>query len=66
MTHAVFVDGQEGTTGLRIHEYLAARRDVEVLRIDPQRRKDSAERARFLSRFFPGMMRTRMKAMFKE
>ena len=49
MTHAVFVDGQEGTTGLRIHEYLAARRDVEVLRIAPERRKDVAERARLLN-----------------
>ena len=34
--HAVFVDGQEGTTGLRIHEYLAARSDIEVLRIAPR------------------------------
>ena len=34
MKHRVFVDGQEGTTGLRIHEYLAQRSDVEVLRID--------------------------------
>jgi len=49
MTYTVFVDGQEGTTGLRIHEYLAARRDVEVLRIDAERRKDSAERARLLN-----------------
>jgi N-acetyl-gamma-glutamyl-phosphate reductase len=49
MKHAVFVDGQEGTTGLRIHEYLAGRADVEVLRIDPERRKDSAERARLLN-----------------
>jgi N-acetyl-gamma-glutamyl-phosphate reductase len=47
--HAVFVDGQEGTTGLRIHEYLAARRDVEVLRIAPDKRKDAAERARLLN-----------------
>jgi N-acetyl-gamma-glutamyl-phosphate reductase len=47
--HAVFVDGQEGTTGLRIHEYLAARGDVEVLRIHPDKRKDSAERARLLN-----------------
>ncbi len=47
--HAVFVDGQEGTTGLRIHEYLAARSDVEVLRIHPDKRKDSAERARLLN-----------------
>ena len=49
MTTTVFVDGQEGTTGLRIHEYLAQRRDVEVLRIDPERRKDAAERARLLN-----------------
>ena len=49
MAFTVFVDGQEGTTGLRIHEYLAQRRDVEVLRIEPERRKDAAERARLLN-----------------
>lgn len=49
MKHRVFVDGQEGTTGLRIHEYLAQRDDIEVLRIDPERRKDTAERARLLN-----------------
>ena len=48
MKHAVFVDGQEGTTGLRIHEYLAQRDDIELLRIDPERRKDLAERKRLL------------------
>jgi N-acetyl-gamma-glutamyl-phosphate reductase len=49
MTHRIFVDGQEGTTGLRIHDYLAARPDLEVLRIDADKRKDLAERARFLN-----------------
>ncbi len=49
MRHKVFVDGHEGTTGLRIHEYLARRDDVEVLRIDADRRKDVAERARLLN-----------------
>jgi len=47
--HAVFVDGQEGTTGLRIHEYLARRDDVELLKIDSDRRKDTTERARLLN-----------------
>ena len=49
MAHRVYVDGQEGTTGLRIHEVLAGRSDVELLRIDPERRKDPAERARLLN-----------------
>ncbi len=49
MSYRAFVDGQEGTTGLRIHEYLAQRADIEVLRIDADRRKDSAERARLLN-----------------
>ena len=49
MTHTVFVDGQEGTTGLRIHEMLARRPDIEVLRIAADRRKDAAERARLLN-----------------
>jgi N-acetyl-gamma-glutamyl-phosphate reductase len=49
MKHRVFVDGQEGTTGLRIHEVLARRDDIELLRIDPERRKDAAERSRLLN-----------------
>lgn len=49
MTYRVFVDGQEGTTGLRIHEYLAQRSDIEVLRIAADKRKDAAERARLLN-----------------
>jgi N-acetyl-gamma-glutamyl-phosphate reductase len=47
--HTVFVDGQEGTTGLRIHDYLAQRDDIELLRIDADKRKDNAERARLLN-----------------
>jgi N-acetyl-gamma-glutamyl-phosphate reductase len=49
MSYRIFVDGQEGTTGLRIHEMLARRSDVEVLRIDADKRKDAAERARLLN-----------------
>jgi N-acetyl-gamma-glutamyl-phosphate reductase len=44
MSFKVFVDGLEGTTGLRIHEYLARRADIELLRIDPALRKDVAAR----------------------
>ncbi|BBO58984.1 N-acetyl-gamma-glutamyl-phosphate reductase [Mycoavidus sp. B2-EB] len=40
----VFVDGQEGTTGLKIFEYLAARSEIEILRIDEDKRKDVAQR----------------------
>ena len=49
MKYAVYVDGQEGTTGLRINEYLAQRAAIEVLRIDADKRKDPAERARLLN-----------------
>ena len=49
MVYRAFVDGQEGTTGLRIHEYLAQRDDIEVLRIDADKRKDPSERARLLN-----------------
>ena len=49
MKHVVYVDGQEGTTGLRIHEVLGRRGDVELLSIDADRRKDSTERARLLN-----------------
>ena len=49
MTFRVFVDGQEGTTGLRIHDILAGRSDLELLQIDPAARKDPAARARLLN-----------------
>lgn len=49
MTYTVFVDGQEGTTGLQINEYLAQRSDIEVLRIAPEKRKDLSERKRLIN-----------------
>ena len=38
--HKVFIDGGHGTTGLRIHEYLAGRQDIEVLEIGSADRKN--------------------------
>lgn len=49
MTYQVFVDGQEGTTGLQINEYLAKRSDVTLLRIAADQRKDLAERKRLIN-----------------
>ncbi len=49
MTYKVFVDGQEGTTGLQINEYLAQRGDIELLKIDSDKRKDLAERKRLIN-----------------
>ncbi len=45
----VYIDGKEGTTGLQIYERLAAREDVTLLLIDEDKRKDTAERKRFLN-----------------
>ncbi len=44
MSYKVFVDGQEGTTGLQINELLARRSDVTLLKIESDKRKDLAER----------------------
>ncbi|KVN00175.1 MULTISPECIES: N-acetyl-gamma-glutamyl-phosphate reductase [unclassified Burkholderia] len=49
MSTKVFVDGQEGTTGLKIFEYLSARSDIEILRIDEAKRKDIDERRRLIN-----------------
>lgn len=45
----VFIDGSEGTTGLRIYERFEQRDDVEIMRIDPELRKDPAERAKMIN-----------------
>ena len=47
--YKVFVDGQEGTTGLQIRDRLLGHGRVKLLEIDPDKRKDTAERRRLLN-----------------
>lgn len=44
MTAKVFIDGQEGTTGLAIHQHLMQRDDLEILAIESEFRKDDERR----------------------
>lgn len=45
----IFIDGSEGTTGLRIHERFAEREDVELLPVSSELRKDKEERKRLIN-----------------
>ncbi len=49
MKTKVFIDGSEGTTGLRIHERFAGREDIEILPICEELRKDTEERRRLIN-----------------
>ncbi|MCQ2524914.1 MAG: N-acetyl-gamma-glutamyl-phosphate reductase [Lachnospiraceae bacterium] len=49
MKTKVFIDGSEGTTGLRIHERFSMRDDIELLTIDPELRKDPNERKKLIN-----------------
>ena len=45
----IFIDGSAGTTGLRIHERLSKRKDLEILEISQELRKDDAARRDYLN-----------------
>lgn len=49
MAYKVFIDGKEGTTGLKIFERFAARTDIEILQIDEDKRKDNAEKQKLIN-----------------
>lgn len=45
----VYIDGQEGTTGLKILERFKDRNDIELLKIDEDKRKDNDERKKMIN-----------------
>ncbi len=49
MVAKIFIDGEVGTTGLQIRDRLADRRDLELLAIDHDKRKNTQERRRLLN-----------------
>lgn len=49
MAYKVFIDGREGTTGLKIVERLKGRTDIELMEIDEDLRKSAIERKRLIN-----------------
>jgi N-acetyl-gamma-glutamyl-phosphate reductase len=49
MTPLVFIDGDQGTTGLQVRQWLAGRTDLRVLQLPPQHRKSATHRAEALN-----------------
>lgn len=49
MAYKIFIDGSEGTTGLKIFERFTGRTDVEFISIDKDKRKDPSVRAKCIN-----------------
>ena len=47
--HTVFIDGSQGTTGLRIFQRLSLRKDIQILSLPEEKRKDSSARREMLN-----------------
>ena len=45
----VYIDGQEGTTGLKIIERFENRDDIQLIKIDEDKRKNPDERKRLIN-----------------
>ena len=42
MTPLVFIDGDQGTTGLQVRQWLAVRQDLRLLQLPPEHLKSTA------------------------
>lgn len=49
MKTKIYIDGQSGTTGLQIYDRIGARDDLELLRIEEDKRHNPEERKKFLN-----------------
>jgi N-acetyl-gamma-glutamyl-phosphate reductase len=50
MIKKIFIDGEEGTTGLQIYERLEKHPNIEVINIDPNKRKNLVEKKEMMKK----------------